>query len=316
MDRELLVKYIDGIASNEETEIVICWLDENVDHMKEYATLRKLQDIIIWNEEILKVKKLSANKNKNFQKNKRIWLEVFKVASILLVAFFASRFFVPQTETKDLVVLQTLFVPAGQRAELSLADGTKVYLNAKTTFIFPNQFSNNERKVQLYGEAYFKVTTNKSRPFIVQTHNYDVKVWGTEFNLMAYADKGIFDVELLEGSVEVLHKNQSDGLFIKPNERIFEEYNQLKIDTIKHYNHFLWREGIISFENDTFLEIANMLQLYFDVSIDIKSKNILNYHCTGKFRMKDGVEHILKVLQLKYFFKYDYNDTKNVITIE
>jgi len=81
-------------------------------------------------------------------------------------------------------------------------------------------------------------------------------------------------------------------------------------------NHQLWKEGIISFQDESFTELVNKLQLYFDMKIEVKNDKILNYRCTGKFRTKDGVEHILKVLQLRNKFDYTIDEKTNTIIIE
>lgn len=96
-------------------------------------------------------------------------------------------------------------MPAGQRAELTLSDGTKVWLNAKTTFSFPDHFDDHQRNVILDGEAYFDVAHNEKSPFVIQTEKYNVKVLGTEFNVRAYKEDEIyaFETALINGSVEI-----------------------------------------------------------------------------------------------------------------
>jgi ferric-dicitrate binding protein FerR (iron transport regulator) len=212
--------------------------------------------------------------------------------------------------------MQTLYVPAGQRAEISLEDGTKVWLNANTKLIFPNQFSGETREVQLDGEGFFDVAPGKSKPFIVKSEKVDVKVWGTRFNLMAYSGSETFETSLLEGSVEVIKSNSSKGVMLHPNERISLVKEQLVISPISNMNHFLWKEGIISFDNESFPELVDKLELYFDIKIQVKNEKILSYKCTGKFRTKDGIEHILKVLQLRNNFSYRIDEKLNKITIK
>jgi len=212
--------------------------------------------------------------------------------------------------------MQTLIVPAGQRAEITLVDGTKVWLNAKTILTFPNQFTGDIREVRLNGEAFFDVAPGKSNPFIVKTEKYDIKAWGTKFNLLAYSGHGIFETSLLEGSVEVLVPGSSKGIMIRPDERIFLKDNHLVVSPIRYINHFLWKEGIISFEDESFPDLVEKLELYFDMKIEVKNDKILSYRCTGKFRTKDGLEHILKVLKLSNEFRYTINDKLNMVIID
>jgi ferric-dicitrate binding protein FerR (iron transport regulator) len=212
--------------------------------------------------------------------------------------------------------MQSLYVPAGQRAEITLEDGTKVWLNANTTLTFPNQFSGQNREVSINGEGYFDVVSNKLKPFIVKTDKYNVKVWGTKFNIMAYSGNENFETTLFEGSVEVLKSGVEKGILIRPDQRIFLAKNKLTIAPITDLNHQLWKEGIISFQDESFTELVNKLQLYFDIKIEVRNDKILNYQCTGKFRTKDGVEHILKVLRLRNKFNYTTDEKTNTITIE
>jgi len=314
MDQESLIRYIVGDASAEEKSSMAEWLDADPEHMREFLAFRKLYDITLWQEETTD-KKL-ANSSKSAFKIKYLVLEALKVAAIFAVTFFGVRYFQPSLPVVMPVAMQTIHVPAGQRAELTLTDGTKVWLNAKSTFIFPNHFTANSRNVTLDGEGYFDVRSNKEQPFIVKTDKYNVKVWGTQFNVMAYSGNPIFETSLIEGSVELLSPGKDKGLLIHLNERIFLENTRLVRAPISNFNHFLWKEGLICFDNESFPEMADKLELYFDLKINLKNDQILNNHYTGKFRMKDGVEHILKVLQLSNKFRFKIDEKLNLITIE
>ena len=315
MNTELLLKYIDGDCTDQEKVNITGWLDSDPEHMREFLALRKLHDITIWQTSPGAKIALRSKGNRSFWTWKPNYAEILKIAAVFLIAIFVSRFLIPDYKPENSIAMQTINVPAGQRAEITLVDGTKVWLNAKTTFTFPNYFSESSRNVTLDGEGFFDVSPNKLKPFIVKTEKYDIKVLGTKFNLLAYSGKGIFETSLLEGSVEVLKSSGSKGILIKPDERIFQKNNRLIISPIADTNHFLWKEGIISFNDESFSEIANKLELYFDLHIEIKNENILNYRCTGKFRTKDGVEHILKVLQLSNSFRFKIDEKTNTITI-
>ena len=313
---ELLLKYIDGDCTDLEKVSITNWLDADPENMKEFLALRKLRDITIWNAPpVIEISDRTGEK-KSIWSGKRIFFEVLKIAAILLIGIFASRYIFPESKPENVIVMQSIHVPAGQRAEITLVDGTKVWLNAKTTFTFPNYFSESSRNVTINGEGFFDVSSNKHKPFIVKTDKYDIKVFGTKFNVMAYSGKGIFETSLLEGSVEVMKTGVTKGIFIKPYEQIFQGKDNLVMSPIDNMNHFLWKDGIISFNNESFTDIVKKLELYFDLKIDVKNEKILNYQCTGKFRTKEGVEHILRVLQLSNRFSFKTDDKKNKITID
>ena len=315
MEKELLLKYIEGDCTDSEKVEITKWLDSDSENMKEFLVLRKLHDITIWQSIPVSKSKQHFNKKVFSLPWKPIYTEVIKIAAVLIFALLISQVFF-QKSIENPIVMQTLHVPEGQRAEIVLADGTNVWLNAKTTLTFPTQFTDECREVRLDGEGFFDVTPNKSSPFIVKTEKFDIKVLGAKFNLMAYSGNKIFELGLLEGSVELLKPNTSKGALLKPNERIFLEGNQLVKSTLTNLNHFLWKEGIISFDDESFPEMINKLELYFDLRIKIENDKILNYKCTGKFRTKDGVEHILQVLQLRNNFSYKIDEKQNIITIK
>lgn len=317
MDNQLLERYISGDVTYEEKARVAEWLDENPENMREFLILRKLYDITVWqNAADVNPDKKPAGKKAGSLAGK-VAFEILKVAAIFVLVFFAMRYLFPAvSEPKEIFATHTIRVPAGQHAELELADGSKVWLNAGTSFIFPERFSSASREVQLDGEAYFDVEKDEARPFVVHTGRYDIKVLGTEFNVTAYSTDKLFETSLIEGSIELLRAGNTEGMIVQPNERIYLENDRLIRGTIDNYNEFLWKEGLISFNNESFPEMISKLEHYFDVGITVKNEKILAYRCTGKFRVKDGVRHILRVLQLNNDFKFEIDDIQNTITIE
>ncbi len=314
--KQLLLKYISGDCSEQEKYKVINWLDSDPENMRKYLALRKLNDISIW----------QANQNFTFLHSRKrkislfsgnYFIEGLKIAGVFVIAFFAYQYLVPQfLPQRRMDQMQTLHVPAGQRAEITLNDGTIVWLNANSTLKFPSRFSNKYRVVNLEGEGFFEVIHDKSCPFIVKTSQFNVKVWGTKFNLDARSDSKYFKTSLLAGSVEVLAPGSKSGIILKPNEQASLVADKMVVSQIRNRDQFLWREGIISFDNATFSEIMEKLKIYFNVKIKVLNPQLLKYRYTGKFRMKDGVKHILDVLELKNKFTYRIDNNLNEITIK
>ena len=315
MNQELLNKYIAGDATPEEKEEVARWLDADKKNMKEFLALRKLYDISIWQQEQTPVAKDNLSLGNKRWTLRSASFELAKVAAIFILAFTIVYSFLIN-EDNDSAKMQTIFVPPGQRAELTLTDGTKVWLNAKTTFTFPDKFTANNRRVTLDGEGYFDVTKNPEKPFIVNTERYDIKVMGTEFNVTAYSGSSVFETSMLKGAVEVFSPAKDTKVSLEPHMRTYEENGILKKDTIEHENYFLWKEGLICFYDEPVDKMIKKLQLYYDVKIDVQNKTLLNNRYSGKFRTKDGVEHVLKVLQLNNKFSYKKDNDRNLITIK
>jgi ferric-dicitrate binding protein FerR (iron transport regulator) len=325
MDRELLQRYVEGNASGKETEAVADWLDGDEKNVREFMALHKLYDISLWNKGAYRQSEPPQNahdavhiKNKPGTGYKKAVYELLKIVAVFLAFLSVSHLMrdEPTSEPGE-TTYQTLFIPAGQRAELTLPDSTKVWLNAKTKLVYPVNFGAGDRTVILDGEAYFKVKHKGEQAFVVKTENMNVKVLGTEFNIMAYSGIDNAEVAVLKGSVGI--EPQSAGLFrnyvMNVNEHAMLNSGKLKVSGIKDFDYFRWKEGLLCFNNETVKSIINKLQLYFDVTIDVKKQNLQNYRYSGKFRTKDGVEQVLKVLQLEHKFMYTRDNELNLITI-
>ena len=137
MDKELLLKYINGDCTTQEKIDITNWLDSDSENMREYLALRKLNDITIWQTPSVAQPTEESEEMRPLRWWKPAYTEAVKIAAILVLAVFISRFLIPSQYSENQVAMQTLHVPAGQRAELTLEDGTKVWLNAKNNPDFP-----------------------------------------------------------------------------------------------------------------------------------------------------------------------------------
>lgn len=215
------------------------------------------------------------------------------------------------------VALQTIAVPAGQRINITLPDGTNVWLNARTTIQYPVNFNSNERIVKLNGEAYFDVAKDKTKPFIVQTDKYNVEVLGTKFDVESYSETGQFETALMEGSVRISSlKDAHESLMLKPNTKAYLHMGKLRVLPVDDLNPYRWREGLICFKNESFASIMKEFEKYYGINIYITNRQVQKYLYTGKFRQTDGVDYALRVLQKDIGFTYERDDDKHIIYIK
>ena len=313
MNPELLQKYIAGNATEAEKQRVTEWIQENPENMREYMAQRKLHDMALWRTE--PVAEENSRERKHFSL-RGVCMEAAKIAAVLTIVLLGTHYWTGKHQVPEDKTWQSIYVPAGQRAELMLADGTKVWLNSRSTLTFPGSFKGNIRNVKLDGEGYFAVTKNVEQPFIVATNKCNVKVLGTEFNVMAYAADSVWETSLLEGAVEILVPGSNNsGMRLEPNMMSSLKGNRLVKGRIKEVDYFLWREGLLCFNDISVRDMIEKLKLYYGVDIVVNNTRILKNRYTGKFRTKHGVEHVLKVLKLNNKFTYTKNDETNVITI-
>jgi ferric-dicitrate binding protein FerR (iron transport regulator) len=305
---------MEGDASQEEKEAIQRWMEADEKNRKELMSLRTLYNITVAN-----LPETSQTVVPPTGRTRRIVTELLKAAAVIFLTFTCTRLFL-FPEPKDAAVTdgthtQTLHVPAGQRAELTLADGTKVWLNSQTTLRFPDRFTETSREVVLDGEGYFDVMHDANSPFRVITQEHAVNVFGTEFNVMSYSKNGYFETSLLDGSVEITSDITRQTVSLMPGNCAYTENGELTVSAIEHYERFLWRNGIISFEHERVETLLRKLELYYDVEIVNQNKSIAGLRYTGKFRTKDGIEHVLNVLQVPTGLRYRKDVEKNLIQI-
>lgn len=213
--------------------------------------------------------------------------------------------------------VQTVYVPAGQRAQLDMPDGTKVWVNANSTIKYPTLFSKDERRVLLDGEAYFEVAKDESKPFYVESDKATIKVLGTHFNVSDYKTLNTYSASLLEGKVNVCFKGVKAGIItLDPYECVVKNGNSIVKKTFSNEDFLFWRKGIYSFEDCSFKEVIAQLETYYDVKIKILNPEVNDYRISGKCRQRDGIEGFLKPLQKLHHFTYEKDERENTIIIK
>lgn len=312
MDDKLLQLYFEGKTADEDSRLITNWLEEDESNMHYYQQLCRLYEINLWDEALEE-----NNVTKHFSFRRSVVRKFIEIAAIFALGFIVNYTIHFSKEKSEPVSMQTVYAPIGQNARIILADGSKVWLNAGSNLQFPTRFDGNQRNVILEGEAFFEVEADKTKPFIVSTENYSIKALGTSFNVYAYKQSQKFETALLTGKVDVANRNTGQSLSLLPNNRAVLVKGRLTTSPIQDANYFSWKEGILFFD-EPLESVLEKLELYFDVKIKIENKHLFNIkqYCTGKFRTRDGLDHILKVLQATSHFSYQKNEEKNLITIK
>lgn len=316
MDDELLIAYFKGEVSDEEAQQITEWIEAKIEHQRYYQQLCRLFEVSYWIEDIPEQTEVAFPKKTKALPWKHYVISFMKVAAIFVLGF-ALHFFLNWQKTTHHELQHQIHVPTGQHVEIMLADGSKVWLNSGSTLTFPSKFNGKKRMVELDGEGFFEVKSDKEHPFIVSTSKYQVKAVGTSFNIYDYQDSPQFEAALLNGKVEVTtNAKKSSVVILPPNQRAALCQGVLKVKPIENANNYLWRKGILYF-NEPLLEVFDKLQEYYDIEFQIRNSSLTRKspYCTGKFRAKDGLEHIIRVLKETNHFDYqiDYESKKIII---
>ncbi len=196
--------------------------------------------------------------------------------------------------------LNTLTTPRGGQYQLTLADGTTVWLNAASSITFPTVFAGKERRVTIQGECYFEVAKNEEIPFIVNIHNKaEVKVLGTHFNINAYKDEDAIKTTLLEGRVNV---SSSPSLFVSrslsPGEQAsINKDGELSVAKVDIAEAVAWQKGLFSFSKADIKTIMRQLERWYDIEVIYKGK-LTTDSFTGKIPRSANLSELLRILEI------------------
>lgn len=274
MNKETLYNYFQGIASTEEEENILNWVEESNENRKLFLKERKLFDIALFSD------KLATQKKSIFFMQLLKWS--MRSAAIFIIAL-SCYFIFNDYQYNRVAHMQTVTVPAGQRAQITLTDGTKVWLNSQSTLSYAANFGRNERNVQLDGEAYFEVAKNKKIPFYVRTELNMVRVVGTSFNICAYNGSKEFEASLVEGIVDVYSATNNKQIVRLQKDEFFTNYKgKYKKKILPSYEYLRWKEGLYCFDDASFSSIIFKLEKYYNIKIIVSNSRLLNYEgCTG-----------------------------------
>lgn len=323
MDERILKYFQNGLEANERL-LFLREIEKNEELKKQFAEYQNMQALLNLSSHT-EDKEEGKTGYQHFLKRIRskkmhIWLvKTMKYAAailILIISTYQLSVWHMSHQLQDDLQAQTntLYVPAGQRACITLQDGTIVWLNAQSTLIYPSHFYGKERIVSITGEAFFEVSKDKEKPFIVTAQDAKIRVLGTKFNVYSYPDTKQIKTSLIEGAVQVFYKSKQ--VILRPNEESIAQDGKLTVSNIKNPDMLLWRNGIYSFNNERLVEIVRKLELYYDVTINIANPKLQDICYTCKFRQRDGIEKILYTIQKIHHFKIEINKEKNVITLK
>ena len=214
-------------------------------------------------------------------------------------------------------VFNEIYVPHGRTFSLTLSDGTKVWLNAGTSLRFPQHLNTaaKNRIVYLSGEAFFDVTKDENRPFIVNAENIDIKVLGTQFNVSAYKSDEEIATTLVEGSVNVYEKSNPDTkMNLTPNYQaaFAKEHGTFSKHYVDTRVYTGWMQNLLIIDNLRFDQILKKLERLHNVTFINKNTDLRNEVFMGEFK-NESIEHILSTIASSTPFEYTIEN--NVITI-
>lgn len=201
------------------------------------------------------------------------------------------------SSSKNKVLYNQIDIPRGGEYSLVLADGTKVWLNSESSLRYPVHFLGNKRRVELTGEAYFEVTHNPNKPFIIKSHDTEIKVLGTSFNVSAYEDEEYIATTLVEGSVEVSCLGNKELLKPGFQATIKKGDNRFKLEKVNTALYTAWKNGVFRYKNQSLEKICYQLSRWYNVEFFFTDHKYREYRFTGAAKKSKSLNFTLDLIE-------------------
>ena len=328
-----LKKYLDGVASNEESLLINKLLSDSESNKESETHLRNIwkdyqpgEDVSAIKLELLldrihhRINLGRKEKVISFKERNRAYKSIHsvlkysaRIAAILTIPLlvylsyelYQKRDFMAQTEA----IINEITCPLGVRSHFNLPDGTSVTLNNGSSLKYPSRFSKENRTVSLVGEAYFDVKHNQETPFIIETEGLDVKVLGTKLNIYSYPGEEYQEITLESGEIELLctvKKKQISVRKMKPGQHAVYEYTKhkldVKFDDVKKYTS--WKDGRLVLRNDPASVFLKRIGRWYNVQFNILDERVIDFTCWATFE-EENLDQLLKLLSLTGPIKFE-----------
>lgn len=338
----LLLACITGTASADEYSKAWGWVQEDPGHLKYYLELRdawlssglnRAVPVEQVNNSFKNVKaKVEGLKSSAKVKRQKFLLSFSKIAAILLVAFLfgitvSAIYFINKTKSVNYGYF-VVEAPRGAKSVLTMADGTKIWLNAGSQIKYDYGFNLQNRNIYLRGEAYFDVAKNRKLPFLVHSGDVIVRAVGTKFNVKAYPEDGTIETTLVEGlvSIEKVGKSRKkDTIILQPRQKalysegstekkkkvdeIEKEQSLDKVEIKKEVDtqvYTSWKDKRWIFRKENLKDFAIKLERLYDVKIIFQDQGLEEFKLTGTIE-EESIEQVLNAIKLTIPVEYEIN---------
>lgn len=257
--------------------------------------------------------KSSFLKDKRFEKTANpnlIFKKTIRWAAILLLPIISSvlTYQISKTSATYYGEPVTLTTGNGEKAEITLPDGSRAWLNSGSSLTYNSSYNVKSRELNLNGEAYFEVVPNKDKAFIVNTNDIVIEALGTSFNVTAYDDDLFVSSILIDGSIQVRADDQERTITENHRVTYFKASNTLASDVVVATDYIMWKDGFLYFDNNSFEEIAHKLTRMFNVKIEFHSDELRTIKFTGTLG-NSSIKNVLDILSLTSPMHYEMNGT-------
>ncbi len=318
MDERLLIKFIEGETTRKESEDVVAWIEETPENTNRFSKLHNTWVFAGMDAPVpVNTEKQITRiiERINHKPALRMFKQAMKIAAVVLFAVtLGVAGYIAGNSYGEKVQYYTVISPKGERTNITLPDGSDVWLNSGSKLTYSSAFNRGNRELQLEGEAFFNVAKNRDLEFVVKTSDLEVTALGTIFNVMAYANERKVETTLEEGRVSIKTIHNRKAYMLTPGRKLTYYKDQKKVARVpvETYLYTSWVDGIYRFKDETFAEISRKLERMYDVAIAIENDELKHYRYTGDFSKNQSIEQVLEIIRVTTRFNYSIKE-RNVI---
>lgn len=203
-----------------------------------------------------------------------------------------------------------LVIPRGGEYKIVLADGSQVWINSQSVLEFPAYFVKGERRVRLKGEAYFEVSKDVEKPFIVEVENKEIRVLGTSFNVNDYDGK--FVTTLVTGKVDV--RVGDENYILDPSMQICVENGNAVLNKVNTNEFTAWKDGLFVFKKQKLQDVLDILSRWYDIVVFYQNADLKELHFTGTIERHNDIAEVVKFLEKTDMVNFTINGKTLVVS--
>jgi len=321
-----LIRYLRGSASEQEVQKILEWLESDTDGsaLAEYKDAHNLYNgIVLYGHDPDTAEAGTSGKDSGKAPKtrwKRALYLVSGIAAALALVLATQALTSSQIRNRILARTETISVPNGKFMELTMEDGTKVWMNSGSSIEYPVIFGDRQRTVKVKnGEVIFEVVPDKGRPFMVNTFVADIIVTGTRFDVDVDESENRFRTTLLQGALDVVSRQDKDIRFhVYPGEMVSLSDDRLvyeKAGDIASVD--CWTRALINMSGVSLKELIRRYEKAFGVTIIYQGDAAQSVPFSrGRIRISDGLTHAMDVLSEACGFSYTVQEDSGIVTIK
>ncbi|NVO21060.1 MAG: FecR domain-containing protein [Bacteroidetes bacterium] len=317
-----ITRYITGDCTPDDRRVISGLIDTDPLYQQEYKELNQVWnhtgiksipvfDVnVAWSSVEERISKAPSRRIHRIQpvhnQVRKIAGYALRIAAVLLIGIAIFQFLVPHTSFKTIASGTSVAAP------LSLADGSTIFLNSSSSIKFPEKFGGNKREVYFWGEAFFEIAHDPTRPFIIETGETRIKVLGTSFNVKAYPKTNRIEVVVNSGKVLFYHVDKNDHILgqvilLKGDKGVyFRNTGQITRLLNDEPNYLSWKTGLLVFSETSLDKVLTAVGQKYGVTFNMADKDLSQLKLTATFD-NETLDAVLEVLQLVHNLQFVNN---------